>query len=150
MKLIIRLVLGIVVVTTSAVASDEGSATRPREIPAKLDSSFKPEIGMEYSLAAGLVYHRAPGSDPGPAERDTSMAWAFANEFVYRTALSKDYSVPAGSAGPGKDGWFEVGFTSKDGKSRLVVEVNVARHVARLPQPKGQPDAPANGRGGHR
>jgi hypothetical protein len=138
MKHIIRLILSVVIVTTSVIAGDENSAKTRREIPAKIDSEFKPEVGIEYALATLSLYHPARGSDPGPAERDTSMAWSFANEFVYRTALAKDYAVPAGQAGPTKAGWCQVSFASKDGKSRLTVEVDVGRRVGRLPRLEGQ------------
>jgi hypothetical protein len=117
----------------------------PREIPAKIDTEFRPEAGVEYTLAAPSLYQPARSSDPGPAARDTSVAWSFANEFVYRTALAKEYVVPAGQAGPTKDGWCQVGFTSKDEKSRLIVEVHIERRVARLRPQGGQSPAPANG-----
>ena len=124
---------------------DENAARARREIPAKLDSQFRPEAGVEYTLAASSLYRHVRGSDPGPAERDTSIAWTFANEFVYRTALANEYVVPAGcSAGPTKDGWCRVSFSAKDGKSRrLVVEVDVKRHVGRLvaEKPAKQPEA---------
>ncbi|MCF7730654.1 MAG: toxin-antitoxin system YwqK family antitoxin [Akkermansiaceae bacterium] len=120
----------------SAGSCDETVAKKPREIPAKIDSEFRPEVGVEYTLAAPSMFHPAHAGDPGPSERDTSAAWSFAIEFVYRTALAKEYAVPAGQAGPTKGGWFQVGFTSRDGKALLTVEVQIERHVARL-QPHG-------------
>jgi hypothetical protein len=142
MKHLIGLILGVLVAAASAVAGD---VKAPLEMPAKIDSEFRPEAGVEYALAGGSLYQPARGSDPGPAERDTSIAWSIANEFVHRTALAKDYVIPAGQAGPTKDGWCEVGFTGKDGKSRLIVEVHVERRVARLLPQGGQQSAPANG-----
>jgi hypothetical protein len=53
---------------------------------------------------------------------------------VYRTALAKDYAVPARESGPTEAGWHQVIFAGKDGKSRLVVEVDVKRSVGRLPR----------------
>jgi len=145
MKHPFRLMLGVLIAVSSAVAGDENAAKAPQEIPAKSDSKFRPEAGVEYTLATGTVYRAARGSDPGPAERDSSMAWSFANEFVCRTALAEQYVLPAGQAGPTKDGWRQVGFLSKDGKSRLIVEVRVERRVARLRLQAGPgSDAPLN------
>jgi len=139
MKYPLRLMLSVLVAATSAIAGNENAGKAPREIPAKSDSEFRPEVGVEYTLATGTLYRAARGSEPVPGERDSSMAWSFANELIYRTALAKEYVVPAGQTGPSQDGWCQVGFTSKDGKSRLIVEVQVERRVARLRPPGGQP-----------
>jgi hypothetical protein len=119
MKYILLLILGALLAATSTVAGGESAARAPRQIPGKIDTEFRPEAGVEYTLGGASLYRPARGSDPGPAERDTSIAWSFANEFVYRTALAKQYVVPAESAGRRKDGSYEVGFTSKDRKSRF-------------------------------
>ena len=144
MRHIIQLIVGVVIVTGSAIAGDESPAKTPREIPAKLDAAFMPEIGIEYTLAAPSLYH-PPRESPGPAERDTSIAWHIANELVYRTALAKAYAVPAGQTGLTKTGWYEVRFIGKDGKSQLVVQVDGGRRVGRLLRLAGQPSGAANG-----
>ena len=143
MKHIIRLILSVVIVTSSVIAGDENPFKKPHEIPAKIDSEFKPEAGIEYTIASPWLYHRPPGGSPGPAQARTSTAWSVANEFIYRTALATLYAVPATQAGPMKAGWFQVFFNSIDGKSRLVVEVDVEKHLVRLPQPERQQSAPA-------
>jgi hypothetical protein len=56
-KHLIRLILGVVIVTVSAIAGDEKPAKTPFEIPAKLNSEFRPEAGIEYTLAAPSLYH---------------------------------------------------------------------------------------------
>ena len=142
MKHVLGLMLGLVIGAHCAVAGDKAA---PREIPATIEPEFRPVPEVEYRLAAGTLYHPAPGGGAGPAEQATSIAWALANEFVYRTALAKEYVVPAAQAGPVKGGWFRVGFTSKDGKSRLTVEVQVARRVARLRPPEGAANRQSGG-----
>jgi hypothetical protein len=149
MKHLIQLMLVVLAATTSAIAGDEIAAQAHREIPARVDSGFRPEPGVEYTLAAGTLWHPAREAEQGPAERDSSMACTLANEFVYRTALAKEYVVPAAQAAPAKDGWHQVGFTSQDGKSRLLVEVQAERRVLRIRPPVGEqagapvPAAPA-------
>lgn len=117
-------------ITLATAAAAPNATKAPREIPAKLDPQFRPEAGVEYTLAPSSLYRPKLGSNPGPAEFATSLAWSFANEFVYRTALANEYVVPASGLGPTKDGWYRVSFSAKDGKSRrLVVEVDIEGHV---------------------
>jgi len=133
MKHILQLALSILLAGTSATAGDTTATNPPRAVPAKIDAEFKPESGVEYKMEGGYFYHHNSRTNPGPAQIDMSRAWSFANEFVYRTALAKDYVVPAGGTGRTRDGWCQVDFTSKDAKSHLVVEVHIERRVARLP-----------------
>ena len=116
--------------------------TKTQEIHGKVDVGFRPEVGIEYTLAGTWLYRPARDDNPGPAETRKGIAWSFANELVYRTALSKEYVVPATVAGPINTGWYRVGFGGKDGKDRLVVEVDVERRVGRLSatRPSGIPD----------
>jgi hypothetical protein len=114
------------------------SDAAPREIPAVIDSAFDPAIGTEYALGGGWLYHPARDDGPGPPEADDSRAWSLGNEFVYRTALAREYSVPAAMTGSASAGWYRTEFTGKGGRPRLVVEVNLERRVVRLPLPAGQ------------
>lgn len=141
-----QLAMAVLVVATSTYAGNATDTNSPpHAIPSKIDTEFRPVAGVEYTLEGGALYHHDYRSNPGPAQIPTSTGWSFANEFVYRTALAKDFVVPAGQAGPTTDGWCEVGFASKDGKSRLIVEVHIERRVARLRPQGGQQSAPANG-----
>ena len=92
--------------------------TKTHEIPEKPDVEFRLEGGIEYTLAGSWLYHPEHEGSPGPAEKDTGIAWSFANEFVYRTALSKNFVVPAAEVGPTETSWYHVGFISKDGNVR--------------------------------
>ncbi len=132
MKRIVPLAFGTLLMVVSALGADGDGTKSPRVIPAKIDPEFKPQVGVEYTIQGGWLYHHDSRTNPGPAQSDMSTAWSLANEFVYRTALAKDYVVPAGGTGRTRDGCCQVDFTSKDGKSHLVVEVHIERRAARL------------------
>jgi hypothetical protein len=142
MKLIICSILGLVIAATSGIASDQPPAKAAQEIAAKIDAGFRPEQRIEYTLAPPWLYRT---SAAGPAEGETAIAWSRANELVYRTALAKDYALPAQQSGPTRNGWCPVTFTSKDGKTKLVIEVDVRREVLWMNRHKGQPGGAADG-----
>src|SRR5437016_14056126 len=96
----------------TAPGAGDGAGKRHLEIPAKIDPAFRPEVGDEYTLGWHSLYRT---SQPGPAAVDTSIAWSLANEFVHRTALAKDYILPATSTGPLDEGWYSVNFAGKLG-----------------------------------
>jgi hypothetical protein len=101
-----------------------------RVVPARINPDLVPESGTIYSLAGGWLYH-APNNE-GLASKALGLGWKRANEFVYRTALANDYDLPA-SRSEMKDGWFEMEFTSKGQKARLLVEVSMVTGAVRLP-----------------
>jgi len=138
MKHLLSLALVNLLIVTAAFSDDEVGKKPPHAMPAKVDTEFTPQVGLEYSLQGGPLYYHDDRNNPGPAALTSSAAWSFANEFLYRTALAKQYILPAGSVSLRNNGWWEVGFTAKDGKSRLIVEVQMDRRIARLPIQGGQ------------
>jgi hypothetical protein len=104
------------------------SKTSTPEVRSALDREFAPEPGVEYNITGSDIFRT---SDSGPASRDTSIAWSVANEFVYRTALGKEYSLPASSVGP--DGNRHIAkFTHKQEDKRISVGVNIHTRTATL------------------
>ena len=103
----------------------------PREIPAKVDHSFRPDPRFEYVLARGTLFRTF---QPGPASGENGRAWNLANEFVYRTSLVEQYDLPAQWSGAFRAGIYTVGFKGKDGQGEIAVEVDLERRTAKLRQ----------------
>jgi len=78
-----------------AKAAEEAKANGAILIPFKIDKSFVPEPGKDYKLEPGALYDPCV---PGPASSDLSRAWRLANEFVFRTSLSKTLAHPSTNA----------------------------------------------------
>lgn len=98
------------------------------QIAAKVDPDFTPQPGTKYEVVgAGLFRTDAPG----PAEKDTSVAWSLANEFVHRTALAKKYAVPASSVTPDGDN-FKATFRSLGSEKEITVEIDTKAKTVTL------------------
>ena len=78
-----------------------------------------PQAGLLYRLAPGQLYAT---TEPGPKERDKSMAWSTANEFVFRTALRNQCALPGTGAIQHKTGVMVL-FEKKESGKKLHVFV---------------------------
>ena len=98
------------------------------EVPSAVDPQFVPCQGIEYHIVGPAIFRT---KDSGPAERDTSIAWTKANEFVYRTSLATEYALPASCIGSDGDR-FVASFDHKKSKKRISILVNIQTRTVSL------------------
>lgn len=107
----------LLVLMTAAVTASAGTNTVITL--ASEQTGIIPQTNSLYRLAPPIIYKVR---DPGPKEVVTSLAWALANEFVFRTGLRDRCKLPSASARPEKGGT-AIYFQSKDGDKQLRVFV---------------------------
>ena len=56
-------------------------------------SSVMPSVGTRYELVSHPMLYET--HQPGPKEKNPSIAWRLTNEFVFRTALRNQCVLPA-------------------------------------------------------
>ena len=83
-------------------------------------SNMMPSVGTRYQLASNPRLFET--HQPGPKEKNPSIAWALANEFVFRTALREQCVLPAERVVQHKTG-IMVLFNQNTGKQRTSVFV---------------------------
>jgi len=99
-----------------------------RKIPSYVDSNFSPDPNVEYFITGKELYRPPHG---GPASGKTWKAWSIANEFVFRTALSKGHVLPAASVGP-KGKKFSAVFNNNNGKQKMIILVDIVKRSAKI------------------